>query len=102
MLLQIIVGVAWLLWLSSGTAGLQNGLMVGALAAIGLGVMRLLDAFWKEKGSGTKAVQRPAYEYEAPSRPAARNRGTLPSPNWNLSRFSDPVDSAALPRFDRR
>jgi hypothetical protein len=102
MLLQIIVGVAWLLWLSSGTAGLQNGLIGGALLAIGLGVMRFLDTLGKEKGADTQADRRLAYEYKTPSRSTSRNRGMLPSSNWNLSRFSGPEDSAPLPRFDRR
>jgi hypothetical protein len=101
-LLQIIVGVAWLIWLGSGTAGLQNGLTVGAFLAIGLGVLRFLDTFSNGKGGNKEIERRPAYEVETPSRFAPRNRGALPSANWNLSRFSDPVDSDPLPRFDRR
>ena len=99
---QIIAGAAWLIWLSSGTTGLQNGLTVGAFLAIGLGVLRFLDVFSKGKGGEAKIERRPAYEVGTPSRIAPRNRGVLPSANWNLSRFSDPVNSDRLPRFDRR
>jgi hypothetical protein len=102
LLVQIIAGVAWLIWVRSGTAGLQNGLTVGALLAIGLGVLRLLDTVSKGKGGNAKIERRPAYEVETSSRFAPRNRGVLPSANWNLSRYSDPVDSDRLPRFDRR
>jgi len=102
LLVQIIAGAAWLIWLNSGTTGLQNGLTVGALLAIGLGVLRFLDTFSKGKGGNAKIERRPAYEVETPSRFAPRNHGVLPSANWNLSRFSDPVDSDPLPRFDRR
>lgn len=49
MWMQIAVGAAWLMWLTSGTAGLKRGLVVGALLVIGIGMKNLLDTFWRRK-----------------------------------------------------
>ena len=41
MWLQIIAGAGWLIWLISGTAGLEKGLTVGALLVLGLGMKNI-------------------------------------------------------------
>ena len=69
MWMQIVAGVAWLIWLSSGTAGLERGLTVGALLVIGLGMKNILDTFWKRKAARW-IRPRPASRRGSPDPPA--------------------------------
>jgi hypothetical protein len=102
MLLQVIAGAAWLIWLSSGTAGLKDGLMVGALLVVGFGVKNLLDTFWTEKHAGKRQKRGTVHEHEQSSRFLPSKRGSLPSPNWDASQLSGSGDSSVLRRFDRK
>ena len=102
MLLQVIVGAAWLIWLSAGTAGLKDGLMVGALLVVGFGVKNVLDTFWKEKHAEEDGSREVQSEFERPSPFSRSKRAKLPSPSWDMSRLSRPGDSSVLRRFDRR
>jgi hypothetical protein len=51
MWMQIVAGAVWLIWLFSGTAGLETALSVGALLVLGLGLRNVLDTFWKDRSS---------------------------------------------------
>jgi len=101
MVIQIIAGAAWLLWLCSGTAGLENGLTVGALLIVGFGLKNLLDTFWKEK-QPEKQGRRSESEFEQPSRLSPKKKANLPSPNWSLAVADDTGSSSILRRFERR
>ncbi len=101
MWMQIVVGVGWMVWLSSGTAGLKNGLTVGAFIVLGFGLKNLLDTFWKQKAADRQAVEA-GVEIEATSRFSALRRGNLPSPNWNVSQSDGSGESSVLRRFERR
>ncbi len=102
MLLQVIAGAAWLIWLSSGTTGLKDGLMVGALLVVGFGVKNLLDTFWNQKRAEESGSREVRSAFERPSPFSRSKRANLPSPNWGVSRLSRPGDSSVLRRFDRR
>jgi len=101
MWMQIIAGVGWLVWLSSGSAGLNDGLTVGAFLVLGFGLKKILDTFWNQKTSGGQAVEVGA-QVEAPSRFLPRKQGNLPSPNWNNSPVGGSGDASILRRFERR
>ena len=101
MLIQIIVGAAWLLWLISGTAWLENGLTVGALLIVGFGLKNLLDTFWKEKQPEKKG-RRSESKFEQPSRSSPKKKMNLPSPNWSLAAAENTGSSSILRRFERR
>jgi hypothetical protein len=45
------------MWLSSGMAGLEKGLSVGALLVLGLGMKNLLDTFWKRETAKARAPE---------------------------------------------
>ena len=102
MLLQVIVGAAWLIWLSSGAAGLKDGLTVGAFLVMGFGVKNLLDTFWKHKDESKNEFREAESDYKKPSRFSPLKRGSLPSPNWDASRSGGSDDLPALRRFERR
>ena len=101
MWLQIIAGVGWLVWLSSGSAGLKDGLTVGAFLVLGLGLKKILDTFWNQKASEDHAVGVGA-QVEAPSRFLPRRQGNLPSPSWNNSQVGGSGEASILRRFERR
>lgn len=102
MLLQVIAGAAWLIWLSSGTAGLRDGLMVGALIVVGFGVKNILDTFWSKKHAEENESRTFRSEFERPTPFSRSKRTKLPSPSWDTSRLSRPGESSVLRRFDRR
>jgi len=102
MLLQVVVGAAWLIWLSSGTAGLKNGLTVGAFLVMGLGVKNLLDTFWKHKDERKKEIREAGREYKETSRFSPLKRGSLSSPNWAAPHAGGSSDLSALRRFEQR
>ena len=101
MWMQIVAGAAWLLWLSSGTAGLEKGLTVGALMVLGLGMKNILDTFWKHKSS-ERQVAAPSMEVPETSRFAARNFSLQPPSRWNTSRTDRSTGHPALRGFERR
>jgi hypothetical protein len=102
MLVQVLAGIVWLVWLFSGTAGLKDGLTVGAFLVLGFGVKNLLDTFWKGKHSDEKAAPKHTSELGQRSKVPPLKRESLPSPNWNVSRFED-LDNPLDPhRFGRR
>ena len=101
MVIQIIAGAAWLLWLISGTAGLENGLTVGALLIVGFGLKNLLDTFWKHK-QPEKEGCRSESEFKQPSRFLPKNKVNLPSPNWTLAVAENTGSSSILRRLERR
>ena len=101
MWMQIVAGAAWLIWLGSGTAGLEKGLTVGALLVLGLGMKNILDTFWKRKAA-ERLVAEAEVESAEPSRLASRNRGYQPSMSWNASRTVGSAQSPALRGFERR
>ena len=100
MWMQIVAGAAWLIWLSSGTAGLEKGLIVGALLVLGLGMKNILDTFWKLK-STERSKPVADYEDDEPSRSVLRGR-KHPGSRWNSSRTEEPLVSPALRAFGRR
>jgi len=102
MLVQVIAGTVWLVWLFSGTAGLKDGLTVGAFLVLGFGVKNLLDTFWKGKHSDEKAARKHASDFDQRSKASPLKRESLPSPNWNVSRFEDLDTALDPPRFGRR
>lgn len=101
MWMQIIAGAAWLIWLSSGTAGLERGLSVGALLLLGLGLKNILDTFWKSK-SAERSPAGVGYEAVEPSQSVSRNRGYESGSNRNRSRTDESFGSPALRGFGRR
>jgi hypothetical protein len=101
MWMQIVAGAAWLLWLSSGTAGLERGLTVGALLVLGLGLKNILDTFWKHKPA-ERLVAATSMEVPETSRFAARTPGFQPSSRWNASRTDGSTGHPALRGFERR
>ena len=102
MWLQVIAGGAWLIWLSSGTAGLKNGLTVGAFLVMGFGMKNLLDTFWKHKDESKNEIREAEPEYEKSSRFSPLKRGNLPSPNWDASQSGGSGEPSVLRRFERR
>ena len=82
MVLQIVAGAAWLIWLTSGTAGLENSLMVGALLVVGFSARNLLDTFWRVKAA-EKKVRSSGDESANPYRLSPRKKMALPSPHWS-------------------
>jgi len=100
MWMQIAVGAGWLLWLSSGTAGLEKGLTVGALLVLGLGLKNILDTFWKYKASEPKAEV--GIGSSEPLRSLSRPRSLEPSESWNGSRTNSSTGHPALRGFERR
>ncbi len=102
MVLQVIAGVAWLVWLSSGTAGLKESITVGAFLIIGIGIKNLLDTFWK-KNSEEKSKRKESDEDDTPRwAPVAKKRVNLPSSNWNLPRMSVSRNYSSLPRVGEK
>ena len=102
MVLQIIAGTAWLIWLSSGTAGLKNGLMVGAFLIMGFGMKNLLDTFWKKKSpEAPKSYEAETEERRPSSFSRHMKRMSLPSPNWTVPRKEDSERTAVLRRFEK-
>jgi hypothetical protein len=101
MWMQIVAGAAWLLWLSSGTAGLEKGLTVGALLVLGLGLKNILDTFWKHK-SAERQVAATSMEVPEISRFADRNIGFQSTSRWNNSRTDRSTGHPALRGFERR
>ena len=101
MWMQIVVGVGWMVWLSSGTAGLKNGLTLGAFLVLGFGLKNILDTFWKQKATESQAAE-VGVQFEAPSRFLPRKQGNLPSPNWNNSQVGGSGEASILRRFERR
>ena len=101
MWMQIIACAAWVVWLSSGTAGLEKGLTVGALLVLGIGMKNILDTFWKRKAA-ERLVAEAEVESAEPSRFLSRKLGYQPSMSWNASRTSGPAESPALRGFERR
>jgi len=101
MVIQIIAGAAWLLWLCSGTAGLENGLTVGALLIVGFGLKNLLDTFWQHKKPEKEGCSSES-EAEQPSRFAPKKKVNLPSPNWSLAAADNTGSSSILRRLERR
>ena len=99
MWMQIVVGAAWLIWLSSGTAGLEKGLTVGALLVLGLGMKNILDTFWKRKAA--ERARAVAHEEDDLSGSSSRGRG-FPGSRWTSSRTDDAFTSPALRGFARR
>jgi len=93
MLLQAIVAIAWLVWLCSGTAGLKQGFTVGALLVVGLAVKRFLDFYWKPKPQEQEKPRREPYDPQPYSLSSRSRRGSLPSSNWNLSRYGTDRDA---------
>ncbi|MBZ5546025.1 MAG: hypothetical protein LAO07_20550 [Acidobacteriia bacterium] len=93
MLLQVIVAIAWLVWLCSGTTGVKQGFMVGALLVVGLAVKQFLDFYWKPKAAEAEKPQRGAQRPQPFSLSARSRRGSLPSPNWNVSRYGTDPDA---------
>jgi hypothetical protein len=102
MWLQVVVGIGWFIWLSSGTAGLKNGLTVGAFLIMGFGLKNLLDTFWKEEQADKNESCGADMEDVRPSRFSLVRKGSLPSPNWDASRSGGSGEPSALRRFDRR
>jgi hypothetical protein len=101
MWMQIIIGAAWLIWLSSGTAGLEKGLTMGALLLLGLGMKNILDTFCKRESAESSNTET-GFKAAEPSWSASRNHGYRPGSNWNSSRTDDPLTSPALRGFGRR
>ena len=101
MWMQIVAGAAWLVWLSSGTAGLEKGLTVGAFLVLGMGLKNILDTFWKRKAA-ERQVAEAGVESEVTPRLSSRNRGYQPSMSWNTSRTGGSAESPALRGFERR
>ena len=97
MWMQIVAGAAWLLWLSSGTAGLEKGLTVGALLVLGLGLKNILDTFWKHKSAERQVAAASVLVPESP-----RGLGLQPSSRWNNSRTDRSTGHPALRGFERR
>jgi len=98
MWMQIVAGAAWLLWLSSGTAGLERGLTVGALLVLGLGLKNILDTFWKHKSAERQVA---ATSVAVPEN--SRGLGVQASPRWNTtSRTDRSTGHPALRGFERR
>ncbi len=97
MVLQIIAGLAWLIWLTSGTAGLGKSLMVGVLLVIGIGARNLLDTFWKEKPA-EKKTRRSEDESEKLYWFSPRMKMTFPCPNWSRAARDIPGSSSILLR----
>jgi hypothetical protein len=102
MWLQVVVGIGWFIWLSSGTAGLKDGLTVGAFLVMGFGLKNLLDTFWKEKQAEKQESRGADLEEAQPSRFSRVKKGSLPSPNWNASRSGGSGEPSVLRRFERR
>ena len=101
MWMQIATGAAWLIWLTSGTAGLETSLSVGALLVLGLGMKNILDTFWKEKSAASQAAEARAEEL-SPIRLAPYDRGfpsSSPSPGYRAGRSTG---HPALRGFERR
>ncbi|MBZ5514523.1 MAG: hypothetical protein LAN62_06720 [Acidobacteriia bacterium] len=101
MLLQAIAAIVWLVWLCSGTAGLKQGLTVGALLIVGFAIKSFLDFNWKTKSAEEKR-RREYRGSESPSYGSKSRRGSLPSSNWNVSRYSMNHDAYGPSRFDPR
>ncbi|MBI4164172.1 MAG: hypothetical protein HY508_00380 [Acidobacteria bacterium] len=99
--MQILVGAAWLIWLGSGTAGLEKGLTVGALLVLGLGMRNILDTFWKRKSAERRVSEAETETAELPWY-ASRHRGYQATSDWNASRTGGSVQSPALRAFGRR
>ena len=102
MVLQFVVGAAWLIWLSSGMTGLKNGLMVGAFLVMGFGLKNVLDTFWKQKEETATGTREEDPGLEKPSRVSPQKRAILPLPNWTGPRLNDADSSTVLRRFERR
>jgi len=101
MWMQIVAGAAWLIWLSSGTAGLEKGLTVGALLLFGLGMKNILDTFWKRKAT-ERSLAEADFEDDGPARSGSHGRGYPASSRWNSSRTNDSLVSPALRGFGGR
>ena len=101
MWMQIVAGAAWLILLSSGTAGLEKSLTVGAFLVLGMGLKNILDTFWKRKAA-ERQVAEAGVESEETPRLSSRHRGYQPSLGWNASPTSDRADSPVLHGFERR
>ena len=101
MWMQIVAGAAWLIWLSSGTAGLERGLSVGALLLLGLGLKNILDTFWKSK-SAERPIAGAGFEDDEPSRSVSYGRGHTAGARCNRSRTNDSLVSPALRGFGGR
>ena len=99
MWMQIVAGAAWLIWLSSGTAGLDKGLTVGAFLVLGLGMKNVLDTFWKRKAPEHAMVEG-GVESSEPSRVASRSRGCQSQLSLSAPRTGG--ESPALRGFERR
>ena len=97
MWMQIVAGAAWLLWLSSGTAGLEKGLTVGALLVLGLGLKNILDTFRKHKSAERQVA---ADSVAVPEN--SRGLGLQASSRWNTSRTDRSTGHPALRGFERR
>jgi len=101
MWMQIIAGAAWLIWLSSGTAGLEKGLTVGALLVIGLGMKNILDTFWKRKSAERNRVGTD-YGEEDFTQPASHSQGISGGSRWTNARTESALTSPALRGLGRR
>jgi hypothetical protein len=93
MLLQAVVAIAWLVWLCSGTAGLKQGLTVGALLVVGLAVKRFLDFYWKPKEAEAEMPHREARKPQPFSLSPRDRRGDLPSAHWSIPRYGSKYDA---------
>lgn len=102
MLLQVIAGAAWMIWLTSGTGGLKGGLTVGAFLIMGFGLKNLLDTFWKHKDANKHETRKAESEHKQTSRFSPLKQRSLPSPNWDIPRTDVSDDSSVLHRFERR
>lgn len=101
MWMQIIAGAGWLIWLSSGTAGLERGLTVGALLLLGLGMKNILDTFWKRKVT-ERPIAEADFDDAEPARPVSRGGGYPEGSRWNRSRADASLASPAMRGFGRR
>ncbi len=101
MWMQIAAGAAWLIWLTSGTSGLETSLTVGALLVLGMGMKNILDTFWKEKSSAVEVAEASGEEIR-PTHLAPYDRGypsSAPSVGYRAGRSTG---HPALRGFERR
>lgn len=99
MWMQIAVGAGWLVWLSSGTAGLEKGFTVGALLVLGLGMKNILDTFWTKK-MAERTVAGASVEASEPFHFLTSKRRYSSSPALNSEQKSD--TSPVLKGFERK
>jgi hypothetical protein len=77
------------MWLTSGTAGLERGLVIGALLVLGLGTKNILDTFWKRGAEEPSAAQAQPEPMRATPRAFDRTSGH-PALRGFERRFSNP------------